>query len=36
MIRDPGRRASMLHVLLTGICTDRVDITRALAWSPVG
>jgi AcrR family transcriptional regulator len=33
MIRDRERRAAMLHVLLTGICTDRVDVPRALATS---
>jgi hypothetical protein len=33
IIRDRDRRAAMLHVLLTGICTDRVDVPRALATS---
>jgi AcrR family transcriptional regulator len=39
MIRDPARRGPMLRTLLTGICTDRVDVARALARvrpSPTG
>jgi AcrR family transcriptional regulator len=31
MLRDRERRAAMLHLLLSGICTDRVDVSRTLA-----